>query len=193
MKGEGFVHGVGINDADYQVSKKVEGRQILCRFYDIWKAMLQRCYSEKCQLKHHTYKGCTVAATWHSFMEFRSWMVKQDWVGKHLDKDILFEGNKVYGPDTCVFIDRRTNNFILDNASVGDLPVGVTKLPSGKYRARVKDLHGNRVHLGCFNTPREAHIAWGNAKYTHAVSLAKQQTDQRVSDALIKRYSNVAF
>ena len=48
---------------------------------------------------------------------FKDWMENQDWEGNQLDKDLLFEGNKVYGPKTCVFVTRMVNNFTLDSGA----------------------------------------------------------------------------
>ena len=75
--------------------------------------MLGRAYSNKYKQIQPTYEGVTVCEEWHFFMRFRAWMM-QDCEGKHLDKDILFEGNKVYSPDTCVFVDGVVNTFLND-------------------------------------------------------------------------------
>ena len=74
-----LVSGVGINDADYEVQKYtvVSGKRKriwICPYYITWTHMLQRCYSEKSQLKHPTYKGCTVCDEWLIFSNFKTWM-----------------------------------------------------------------------------------------------------------------------
>ena len=123
-----LVYGVGINDVDYPVIKKENGKNVwMCPYYRTWTGMLQRAYSDKLKQKRPTYEDVTVCEEWGSFMRFREWMETQDWKGKHLDKDILFQGNKVYSPDTCVFVDGVVNNFILDSAaSRGEWPLGVS-------------------------------------------------------------------
>lgn len=113
-KNKRLVYGVGNNDADYVVEKREEigyvggkrRRKLMwvCPYYQTWKDMIKRCYSTKCQEKFPTYKGCSVSADWHTFSNFKAWMEKQNWEGKQLDKDILIEGNKVYSPETCVFV-----------------------------------------------------------------------------------------
>ena len=40
------------------------------REYDLWKRMIQRCYSEKYHEKYPTYKNVTVCDRWHSFSKF---------------------------------------------------------------------------------------------------------------------------
>jgi len=39
-------------------------------------------------------------------------MERQDWEGKHLDKDILIPGNKIYSPDRCIFVSSLINLLI---------------------------------------------------------------------------------
>lgn len=108
-----LIAGVGINDADYQTTPVVDGKQIVCPIYRKWAAIFERCYSEVFQKKHPTYIGCTVDERWHSFMAFREWVLAQpEWEGLHLDKDLLVPGNKIYGPDTCLFISSFINSSL---------------------------------------------------------------------------------
>lgn len=119
------VCGVGINDADYatQGRDKITGKRWWCPYYSRWHSMIKRCYSEKYQEKNPTYKGCAVCEEWLYFSNFKRWVEEQDWKGKHLDKDFLVEGNKVYGPDTCVFMDGSLNTFTTLRAALrGDYP-----------------------------------------------------------------------
>jgi len=121
-----LVCGVGINDADYEVQPIINGKRVMCPFYAKWVGMLERCYSEKFQNKWPTYIGCYVILDWIYFSNFKYWMQTQPWEGKHLDKDILFPGNKVYGPYTCVFVDQKVNMFLTDSgATRGQYPIGV--------------------------------------------------------------------
>ena len=124
-------------------------------------------------------------------MNFRSWMETQDWKGKELDKDILFQGNKVYSPDTCVFVDKGVN-LLLNScaASRGEWPIGVhwneqnQKFQSGCNNPFTR----KREYLGYFNCPNQAHQAWKKRKYELACQLADIQTDERVAEALRTRY-----
>ena len=124
VKGKKLVYGVGINDADYatQIKKTIgyeNGKQKQkliwsCHFYEKWKSMLERCYSERFKIKFPTYKDCTVCEEWLTFSNFKSWMEEQDWQGKELDKDLLVVGNKIYSPQTCCFLTKMINTFIMD-------------------------------------------------------------------------------
>lgn len=204
MKVKKLVYGVGVNDADYNVQKfetvgyTDSGKHIqklvwICPFYRKWRDMLSRCYSEKLHLKFPNYRGCYVIAEWHSFVAFRDWMIEQDWEGKELDKDILFPGNKVYGPDTCVFVDQKVNLFLTEStASRGEWPVGVSydKIAK-KFKAQCHSvITGKRKSLGYFKNPDEAHRAWLSFKLEQAKILAEQQNDFRIAKALIERYEN---
>ena len=186
-----LVHGVGINDADYPTQPMINGKQVICPYYVAWKAMLDRCYSGKCQQRQPTYKECSVCPDWIYFMNFRKWMQKQDWWGKQLDKDLLIEGNKVYSPTTCVFVDQTTNKFTNDHRRCrGDYPLGVCfHKHNGKFTARCcNPFSKKREGLGYFHCPNEAHLAWKKRKHQLACELADLQTDPRVADALRRRY-----
>jgi len=193
-----LVYGVGINDADYDlfVTAIVDGKRKTlwrCPFYVTWSSMMRRSYSETFHKSNHTYKNCSVIEFWHRFSNFKSWMQKQDWEGKQLDKDILISGNKFYSPDTCVFVSKRVNSFVLEKkANNSDLPVGVClDKRTGKYSSYIRSVVDSKlIFLGNYNTAEEAHIKWLSFKLEQAKILADEQTDPRVAKALIERYTN---
>ena len=198
-----LVYGVGINDADYVTQlfepivdvcgKKKQKRVWVCPFYEKWKDMLKRAYSEKLKLRRPTYGGITVTKEWHLFSTFKSWMEAQDWEGKHLDKDLLIPGNKVYSPETSVFVSRLVNTFLTDRCNDrGDCRLGCHwHKQAGKYVSMCSDPFTNKQgYLGLFHTEQEAHRAWLAKKLEHAYALAAIQTDERVAKALIDRYEN---
>ena len=197
-----LVYGVGINDADYVVKKmetiEVNGkrkRKIVwyCPYYRVWNNMLERCYSTKCQEKYPTYKGCSVSEEWLTFSVFKSWMEEQDWKGMQLDKDMLFEGNKVYSAETCVFVTQVVNSFTIDRGNDrGEWLIGVNlNKRVGKFMSRCSNpFTKKREHLGYFTCEVEAHQAWIKRKLELAHLLAAEQTDERVAKALIERYTN---
>lgn len=187
-----LVHGVGVNDADYPVYK-TENRKIVwqCPYYRTWLDMLKRAYSAKLKKKYPSYEGVTVCKEWHSFMRFRAWMLAQDWKGNELDKDILFQGNKVYSPDTCVFVDGVVNLFLTDRAaSRGEWPIGMHwNEQNQKLRSQCRNPFTKKLEsLGYFTCPDQAHQAWKKRKHELACQLADIQTDERVANALRNRY-----
>lgn len=202
MKTRKLVCGVGVNDADYVVVKweeighidgKRKQKQVwVCLYYRTWADMLKRCYSAKFQDKQPTYKGCTVSEDWLTFTSFKNWMMTQDWEGNQLDKDLLFEGNKVYGPETCVFVTQMVNTFVSDSgAARGKWQIGVCwNQEKGKFQSQCSNpFTKKQEYLGLFTSEQEAHQAWLKRKLELAYELAAIQTDPRVSEALINRYS----
>lgn len=202
MKTRKLVYGVGINDADYVVRKnetiEVNGKQKqkmvwICPFYQAWENMLKRCYSAKYQETRPTYKGCSVSDDWLRFSNFKSWMEAQNWEGKQLDKDLLFEGNKIYSAETCVFVTQAVNKFTIDSgASRGEWLIGVYWVKgSGKFKTSCRNPFTKKLeYLGLFTSELEAHKAWLKRKLELARLLAAEQTDERVAKALIERYTN---
>lgn len=173
-----LVCGIGVNDADYDVKPRVNGKQIICPFYARWKSMLERCYSKKVQERQPTYRGCSVSKDWLRFSNFKSWMKNQDWDEKALDKDLLYQGNTVYSADTCLFIPQDINNLFLTNKNArGKYPVGVSQyIGTKKFQAHCKT-DGKLVYLGIFGTVEEAHEAYKKFKYTLVREIAEQQPE----------------
>lgn len=181
-----MIYGIGINDAGYSIKTRVKGKQVNDPYYDAWKRMLHRCY-RKDKSKNKSYIGCSVCTEWLRFSNFRNWMQDQDWEGKALDKDIINDGNKIYSPESCAFVDLATNNLLLNNkARRGSLPQGVTKTTNSKYQARISK-NAKHTHLGHFDTPEEAHQAWAKAKSELLKETAYKQSDERVKNALLIR------
>lgn len=175
------VFGVGILDVDYIVEQWNGGNRIVCPYYRVWKNMLQRCYHKP----KGSYAGCYVFDGWHRLSEFKLWMEQQDWEGNHLDKDLLVIGNKMYGPETCVFISADLNYFISGNTLDGELPKGYYKRGSKFIAQGGLD----RSYLGTFNSPEEAHEAWKSNKKKLAEGFLDDISDERIKSALIERYS----
>lgn len=177
-----LVVGVGFNDTSYEVQH--------CPFYIRWKSMLVRCY-DKNYLKHRaTYEKCTVCDEWLTFSNFKKWMEVQDWEGKVLDKDILSGDIKIYSPETCVFIDQKVNNLLLDSGRTrGAYPIGVTyDAKYGYFISRCSNGSNKSVFLGIYTNATDAHEAWRKYKHDLACKLAEQQTNPRVAEALRNKY-----
>lgn len=191
-----LIHNIGINDANYIIMKhkKINGKRKIvwrCNFYSIWAHMIERCYSKRYHEKNPTYIDCSIDKNWFYFSNFRSWMVTKDYLDKQLDKDLLFPGNKVYSPETCVFISSKINTFILDCCLCrGKWPIGVNYLErTKKFIARCRNpFTGKKEHIGCFKDPNDAHIAWKARKYEYARKLASLENDTRIKNALLNRF-----
>lgn len=181
------IYGIATNDAEYMVAIVVDGKTQICPLYRCWFNMLNRCYGGAYKKDKPSYDGCTVCDEWMVFSNFSEWMESQDWMGKHLDKDIILNGNKVYSPSVCAFITPKTNSFMtLRGRYRGDLPIGVfLNGVSDKYIARCSDGNGQLKHLGVFDTDKDAHSAWAIYKSEVGASLAANESDERVVNALV--------
>ena len=196
-----LIYGWGINDVDYDVYKTeiVHGKQKIvwvCPYYRKWRHILERCLDLKLQQKCPTYKFCTVCDEWRYLSNFIRWVNSQPnkgWQSCQPDKDILFEGNKCYSPETVVFISGKVNNFILDSGkSRGGYMIGVSYYPKRKknpYLANCNNPFGGKGYIGGFSTELEAHKAWQAKKHEYACMLADMQEDTRVAKALRERYA----
>lgn len=172
-KNRKLVHGVGNNDLRLAATDPI---------YIMWKSMLGRCYSTRVKNEQPEYLGISCCDDWHTLSNFHEWVTQQNWEGKQLDKDLLFPGNKVYSPDTCVFVTSQINNLIqIRLKRTKDLPRGVHQ-NGKKYGAEF-----NKQYLGTFHSPEEAHQAYTHARNQAIQNVASKQSDPRIRDALLNR------
>ena len=193
-----WICGIGFMDIEDYVSQKfeiVDGKRKLvwiCPFYRTWKSMIVRCYDVNFHSRH-TYKDCSVCEEWLYFSNFKRWMETQDYEGKHLDKDLLIEGNKIYSPETCIFVHSNVNGFVLDcRAARGKYMVGVSwHKRDCVFRANCQNPFTRKYeHLGYFTNELEAHLAWKTRKHELACMLADSAyvTDERLANVLRNKY-----
>lgn len=178
MKSKKLVLGIGVNDAEYIIQPVINGKQVLCPFYQRWMSMLTRCYSDKFKKIRPTYTGCSVSKEWLTFSNFKNWMVKQDWQGKDLDKDLLIQGNKVYSSESCLFVASEINKLLGDHkAKRGLFPIGVHFYKTtNKYQSKIK-INGKTKSLGYFHTAKEAFEVYKKFKYKLIADIANKQAE----------------
>lgn len=139
---------------------KIEGK--LTDYYDKWVGMLRRCYCDKLHKKYPQYKECKVCDEWLNFQNFAKWYednyYEVEGQRMELDKDILIKGNKVYSPETCVFVPRLINTVITNRKrDRGKYPVGVTLSSNKKkYISRCSNGKGEFIYIGRYDTALEA-------------------------------------
>jgi hypothetical protein len=181
-----LIYNVATNDAWYQVKPVIEGKQYTCPFYKRWLGVLERCYSTKWHESSPTYKGCTICEEWLTFSNFRSWMVEQDWQDKQLDKDIIKSGNKIYSPETCIFITSQINSLLNDCGKArGNHPKGVVfSNGHGRFKSTCY-VNGKPNHLGYFDTSKKASDTYKKFKSNHVYKVAMKQ-DQPLRGYLIR-------
>jgi len=154
------VYGVGYNGIGNHATYE-NGKMTLV--YSIWTAMLRRCYVKG---SYPAYDGCTVAEVWHSFQNYADWYVVNYVNGYHVDKDLLVYGNKIYSPDTCLFVTQELNNLFSKGANVRGW-----SMCHGRYSARI-NIDGAFSSLGTYDTKEEAHSAYLFAKAKEIVRHA---------------------
>lgn len=187
--GKGLVCGIGIYEP-----------RVLCmtdaphlpRVHGIWRGMLLRT-TEMRVVSRPSYAGTSVAPAFHRFADFAEWAVRQigwDGEGYHLDKDLLENGNRVYSPDTCVFLPAVINTQLSKSPHrESGLPAGVMQERSGRFSARLK-IEKKHDHLGMFDNPEDAYAAYKIAKaarFSHLAVMYQGRIDQRAFDALMAR------
>lgn len=178
------VHGVGVNDSTGRITWSEGGKRSTCPYYARWQNMLKRCYITHLS-KDKSYNDCSVCDEWLLFSNFKAWMLDQDWVGKCLDKDILKQGNKIYSPDHCLFVDVKINNLLNGRCNQrGKYLRGVhfNKDKNKYYSLCNKDKKPK--NLGYFDTEDQAFEAYKKFKYKVIADTAKKQ-DEPLRSALL--------
>lgn len=164
--------------------------------YEVWKSMLIRCYDPYYINKEPTYKDCYVCDEWHNFQNFAKWYEENYYEVKEqrmcLDKDILNKGNKIYSPETCIFVPSRINIlFTKRQRDRGEYPIGVGyREKYNNLQSRCCTLNG-RVSLGIFplNRPFQAFYTYKQFKENYIKQVADEYKDlipKELYDAMYK-------
>ena len=185
-----IVYGIGYMGIGNYSSRDENGKKT--KTYDTWHNMYQRCYNHKYHEKCPSYKNCTVCEEWYNYQVFGKWCDENYYEVENermtLDKDILCKGNKVYSPDTCIFVPVSINSlFVKRDTERGEFPIGVSKYRN-KFVAQLSKGDGKPMYLGVFNTPEEAFQAYKQTKEQYIKEVAekyKSQKPQKLYDAMI--------
>ncbi len=162
--------------------------------YQYWQKMIQRCYDAYYINKEMTYKDCFVCEEWHCLQNFGKWYEENYYECNNekmqLDKDILCKGNKIYSPETCIFVPKRINTLFCKSDKIrGKYPIGCT-VKDNKIHVRC-NMCNHRKYLGYFplNRPFQAFYTYKIFKENYIKQVADEYKDfipKKLYEALYK-------
>lgn len=179
VRGVGFI-GEGPHKSKVQGDSKRSTPE-----YVHWSSMMTRSYYEDYHRRFPTYIGCSVDQQWYNFQEFAEWCQWQIGhnMGYVLDKDVLVQANKVYGPETCVFVPPELNSIIVTQLKPGKgTPAGISfQNGCGKFIVSCA-IDGKNKNLGRYTCPTEAFAVYKEFKE----NLVKEKV-QKYQDSIDPR------
>lgn len=149
--------------------------------YRHWTHMIQRCYVNAEEFKN--YADVWVNSEWHNFQNFTNWALKQTGFSENwqLDKDILVQGNKEYGPDTCCFVPARINSLVIKSDATGR-----SMDKHGTIYFTLRSAQGERIYKSFKD--RDEGLVWYKVEREKIIKDVadeyKNVLDSRVYDAL---------
>ena len=170
------------------------------KIYNTWYRMFLRCYDPYLLNNTYiTYRDCIIDERFHCLQDFGNWFEENYYEVPNeimcLDKDILFKGNKVYGPDTCIIVPQTINSLIVKryNTKKDGLPIGVCyHKEHNKYMASCCTLKNNKkkiVTIGYYNDPVEAFNAYKTFKEKH-IKIVADKYKEYLPEKLYKALYN---
>lgn len=156
-------------------------------YYNRWKDMRRRSKSGLSE----------VCNEWEDFLVFKEWMEKQNWKGLYLDKDILFQNNKIYSPTACRFVPARINSILTCFKSKSNgLPVGVS-LEGGVLKPGIRCFKmgcgaGKNLVTSWHYSQEGAHLAWQEEKIRQIQAAVSEYSESNsflseIAHALLER------
>jgi hypothetical protein len=186
-----------VNGHGYLGESKSKERGKHKRSYTTWHSMLVRCYGETSLQKEPTYIGCKICEEWECYANFEKWYNENYYKIPNericLDKDILVKCNKIYSPETCIFVPQHINNlFTKTNSKRGSYPIGVGYYPRYNKFCAYCTITDNKIKqrktLGYYDSVEEAFSVYKNFKENHIKSIAneyKELIPSKLYDALM--------
>ena len=141
--------------------------------YSKWSNMMQRSYDEITHRLKPYYAMCSSEIEWLNFSNYREWH-RENMMGDRkldLDKDLLLQGNTMYGSQTCTLIPHFTNTLF--ETTKGVETNIVRNNTTGKYDVTMIVL-GKREEVGTFDTEDEARQGFVAYKQDYIRKFAKK-------------------
>ena len=148
--------------------------------YNVWRTLLGRCCTEKHREQFPAYAGCVVCDEWLCYQSFAEWYENHMYhVGTermHIDKDIMFEENKTYSPDTCIIVPQSINEIFhtaLRKTKDLDLPYTIKRAANNRYSVMYRG-HSE----GVYDTVEECVAVYLKAKREHIKNKVNELKDE---------------
>jgi len=165
------IQGIGVNDLRGKVDTANS------RSYSIWKDIIRRCYSKE-KAKFKCYTKVKVCKEWLLYSNFKKWYdenfplkLEQEGWEMQIDKDLLSGENKIYSPETCIFLPRKINGFLSNKQSSNTSGItGVSYIKkNNSWVAKIRnfDNHG-KIYLGYFSNKNTAGRVYKKARAEQA-------------------------
>lgn len=165
------VYGVGCFGVGKHKSSYEKG--IVYAGYKTWADMLKRCYRTKYKDMYPAYYNiATVCDEWHCYQIFADWYEENKYEVDerlHIDKDILFPGNKLYEPEKCLLVPQRINMLFSNKKNKQGLPNGINRTKNGRYHVLY-----NKNNLGTYSNIKDAIERYSYAKESAIRSIAEE-------------------
>ena len=151
---------------------------------------------KKIHKKYPTYIDCEVCEEFHNFQNFAEWYYDNYYEVEgermELDKDILFKHNKIYSPETCIYVPQTINSLFVKNDKLRGESVIGTSLKNGKYVVRCHMINpetgkSKSEYLGYYTTQEKAFEVYKYYKEKNIKQVAdyyKGQIPQKIYDVL---------
>lgn len=155
------------------------------KIYNTWSGMLERCYNPYTINKYQTYIDCIVDEWFLCLQNFGEWYEDNYYEvpGNKmcLDKDILIKNNRLYSPETCIFVPHRINAlFTKNDINRGELPIGVQKTRNNRFMAccyTCENNHTKNNYLGTYDDIIDAFNAYKKFKEKYIKIVADEYID----------------
>lgn len=176
-----------LGEGKYKVNDKSNKQT---KQFKAWIGMLRRCYNQNSLKERERYTNVIVCEEWHNYQNFAEWYDNNFYTVNDekmcLDKDILVKGNKVYSPNTCVYVPNNINMlFSKRNKSRGQFPIGVhLDKKRCKFISQCHNSERKYVNLGAFDNVNDAFLSY---------KKFKEKTIKEVADKYKKYIPNKLY
>lgn len=152
-----------------------------------WDSLFKRVYDENFHIKQPTYKDCVVCEEWFDFQIFAKWF--EETCPNHsfeLDKDVLLSGNKLYSPDTVLWLPQEINSFFQQGMKNKILPCGVHK-HGNKYRAECSSGKSRyrSISVSTITEAKELYEAYRSKRILELAEQYRTQISMQAFESLI--------